>query len=238
MRPSGMILVLSTVLCVPATGRASPADGCGTQTDRPPQADATQSAVTDGPASAVASSAAVYPLQTNAIAVAVPPQRRTGFRTLFGDLRGDFAHVPSVDSLLVAAIGGWRRSRCASHRLDVQRAPPEHIVLWRRRSSRKHRNAHGRDICRVWCRARDRPQSRHARRDGPGASAGRERSHGGGIESCGAQGPSGRQQRLFVSVRPCGRHVRHSRRSAAASWPQVGPAGIRAGVVRGRVATS
>ena len=44
-----MILVLSTVLCVPTTGRALPADGCETQTDRPPQADATQSAVTTTP---------------------------------------------------------------------------------------------------------------------------------------------------------------------------------------------
>lgn len=36
----------------------------------------------------------------------VGTERRAGFRTLFRDLAGDFAHVPSRDSLIVGAIGG------------------------------------------------------------------------------------------------------------------------------------
>jgi hypothetical protein len=116
MKPSGMILVLATVLCVPATGRASSGEGGGTQTDRTPQADATQSAAADGPALAVASSAAVDALQASEVAVAMPPERRTGFRTLLGDLGGDFAHVPSLDSLFVAAIGSG--AALAVHPID------------------------------------------------------------------------------------------------------------------------
>ncbi len=116
MKSSGMILVLATVLCVPATGRASSREGGDTQVDPTPEAHATQSAAADGPALDVAS-AAVAALQTGEVAVETPPERRTGFRTLFRDLGGDFAHVPSRDSLFVAAIGGG--AALALHPIDT-----------------------------------------------------------------------------------------------------------------------
>ena len=117
MKSSGMILVLVTVLCVPATGRASSREGGDTQADPTPEANATQSTAADGPALDVASPSAVDALQTGEVAVEAPPERRTGFRTLFRDLGGDFAHVPSRDSLFIAAIGGG--AALALHPIDT-----------------------------------------------------------------------------------------------------------------------
>ena len=94
MKPSGLVLVLAAVLCVPATGRAaSNADGGSTPTESAPQAP-----------------------QTSATVAIVPPARRTGFRTLFRDLGGDVAQLPSRDSLVVAAIGG--AAALAVHPID------------------------------------------------------------------------------------------------------------------------
>lgn len=118
MKPSATTLVLTALLLVPVTGRASAMDDSACEpSDRVQQAEATHPPAAGDAAAVAEPPHTTGPTETNGTTSSVVLERHTGFGTLFRDLGGDFAHVPSRDSLLVGAVGG--AAAIAVHPFDV-----------------------------------------------------------------------------------------------------------------------